>query len=67
MKNEKKKSSAGNTAVLSEEELNAVTGGFETFPDRDGVDRHSWFVTLMMNLFHTSPSGTDSDSGKERH
>ena len=36
-------------AALSDEELGAVAGGFDTFPDQDGVDRHSWFVTLMMN------------------
>ena len=51
--------------ALSDEELSAVAGGFDTFPDQDGVDRHSWFVTLMMNLLHTHPSDTDR-AKKER-
>ena len=38
------------TGALPDEELSSVTGGFDTFRDQDGVDRHSWFVTLMMNL-----------------
>ena len=51
--------------ALSDEELGAVAGGFDTFPDQDGVDRHSWFVTLMMNLLHTHPNDTDR-AKKER-
>ena len=51
--------------ALSDEELCAVTGGFDTFPDQDGVNRHSWFVTLMMNLLHTHPNNTDHTQ-KER-
>lgn len=65
MEKERKKNPIKSTAALSDEEMNAVTGGFETFPDKDGVDRHSWFVTLMLNLFHHS-SGTDSDINKDR-
>lgn len=52
-------------AALSDEELGAVAGGFDTFPDQDGVDRHSWFVTLMMNLLHTHPNDTNHEQ-KER-
>ncbi|MBP5167966.1 MAG: hypothetical protein ILP14_02020 [Oscillospiraceae bacterium] len=51
--------------ALPDEELGAVTGGFDTFRDQDGVDRHSWFVTLMMNLLHTHPNSADPDK-KER-
>lgn len=53
------------TGALPDEELSSVTGGFDTFRDQDGVDRHSWFVTLMMNLLHTHPYSADP-SEKER-
>lgn len=52
MKEKTGKSAGKGKAVLSDEELKSVAGGFDTFPDQDGVDRHSWFVTLMMNLLH---------------
>ena len=53
------------TGVLPDEVLSTVTGGFDTFRDQDGIDRHSWFVTLMMNLLHTHPNSEDP-AEKER-
>ena len=46
----KKEQAVKKMIALHDRELNEVTGGLTTFPDKDGVDRHSWFVTLLMNL-----------------
>ena len=50
---------------MSDRELSEVSGGLTTFPDQDGVDRHSWFVTLLMNLLRGGKDSPEKPEGNK--
>ena len=61
----KKEKAVKKMIALHDRELKDVTGGLTTFPDKDGMDRHSWFVTLLMNLLRGGKDSPEKPEGNK--